>query len=43
MINADVAAQTLGFAWLGIGVIVLIVFYLTGRRPTLAGLTEGNP
>ncbi|MFF5076101.1 APC family permease [Actinoplanes sp. NPDC000266] len=43
VINADIAAQMLGFAWLGIGVIVLIVFYLSGRRPTLAGLSEGNP
>lgn len=42
VINADIAAQTLGFLWLGIGVIVLITFYLTGRRPELAGLAEGN-
>ncbi|WP_097320427.1 APC family permease [Paractinoplanes atraurantiacus] len=42
VINADIAAQTLGFAWLGIGVIVLIVFYATGRRPSLAGLSEGE-
>ncbi len=39
VINADIAAQTLGFAWLGVGVIVLIVFYVTGRRPALAGLS----
>lgn len=38
VINAKVAAQVLGFAWLGVGVIVLIVFYLTGRRPALSGL-----
>jgi amino acid transporter len=45
VINANIAAQALGFAWLGIGVIVLITFYLTGRRPELAGLSEegGNP
>ncbi|MEU4420905.1 APC family permease [Actinoplanes sp. NPDC024001] len=42
VINADIAAQTLGFLWLGIGVIVLITFYLTGRRPELAGLAEGS-
>jgi amino acid transporter len=40
VINADIAAQTLGFAWLGVGVIVLIVFYVTGRRPALAGLSS---
>jgi amino acid transporter len=38
VINAKVAAQVLGFVWLGIGVVVLAVFYGTGRRPTLAGL-----
>jgi amino acid transporter len=38
VINAKVAAQVLGFVWLGIGVVVLAVFYLTGRRPALAGL-----
>ncbi|WP_249998905.1 APC family permease [Actinoplanes sp. M2I2] len=40
VINADIAAQTLGFAWLGVGVIVLVAFYVTGRRPSLAGLSE---
>jgi amino acid transporter len=40
VINAKVAAQVLGFIWLGIGVIVLITMYARGRRPTLAGLTE---
>ena len=39
VINANIAAQVLGFAWLGVGVIVLIVFYVTGRRPSLAGLS----
>jgi amino acid transporter len=39
VINAKVAAQVLGFVWLGIGVLVLIGFYVTGRRPVLAGLT----
>jgi amino acid transporter len=40
VINADIAAQVLGFVWLGIGVLVLISFYLTGRRPELAGLSD---
>jgi amino acid transporter len=39
VINANIAAQVLGFVWLGIGAIVLIVFYATGRRPELAGMT----
>jgi len=38
VINANIAAQTLGFIWLGIGIIVLISFYVSGRRPALAGL-----
>lgn len=42
VINANIAAQTLGFIWLGVGVIVLISFYATGRRPTLAGLAAGE-
>jgi amino acid transporter len=39
VINAKVAAQVLGFVWLGIGLVVLAVFYATGRRPELAGLS----
>jgi len=37
VINAKVAAQMLGFTWLGIGVIILVVLYATGRRPRLSG------
>ncbi|WP_243711047.1 APC family permease [Actinomadura sp. KC216] len=36
--NADVAAQELGFIWLGIGVVVLIVLLAMHRRPTLSGI-----
>jgi hypothetical protein len=39
VINAKVAAQVLGFVWLGVGVLVLVAFYVTGRRPELAGLS----
>ncbi|WP_431898261.1 APC family permease [Nonomuraea sp. bgisy101] len=35
VINASVAAQTLGFAWLAVGLVVLIVTYAIGRKPTL--------
>ena len=35
VINAQVAAQTLGFIWLGIGVVLLVVLLATGRRPEL--------
>jgi hypothetical protein len=37
VINAKVAAQMLGFTWLGVGVIILVVLYATGRRPRLSG------
>lgn len=37
--NANVAAQRLGFVWIGLGVLVLIGLYLSGRRPELSGLT----
>jgi amino acid transporter len=36
VVNAQVAAQTLGFAWLVVGIVVLAVLLLTGRRPTMA-------
>jgi amino acid transporter len=40
--NANVAAQRLGFVWLGIGAVVLVVLYAMGRRPRLAGLASGS-
>jgi amino acid transporter len=42
VINAKVAAQVLGFVWLGIGLVVLAFFYATGRRPELAGLSTAT-
>ena len=42
VINANVAAQRLGFGWLAIGVVVLVWSTLTGRRPTLSGVNEGE-
>jgi amino acid transporter len=36
VVNAQVAAQTLGFAWLGLGLVALVVLLVTGRRPELA-------
>ena len=36
VVNAQVAAQTLGFVWLGIGVVILIGLIATGRRPQLS-------
>ena len=35
VVNANVAAQTLGFVWLGIGVVLLVFLLATGRRPNL--------
>jgi amino acid transporter len=40
--NADVAAQRLGFVWIGLGVLVLIGLYVAGRRPELSGLTPAQ-
>jgi amino acid transporter len=42
VINAKVAAQVLGFVWLGIGVLVLIGFTVAGRRPSLAGIADSE-
>jgi amino acid transporter len=38
VINANIAAQILGFAWLAVGVVILVGSYLLGRRPTLSGI-----
>jgi glycerol uptake facilitator-like aquaporin len=35
IINAQVAAQTLGFIWLGIGLVLMGVLLATGREPEL--------
>ena len=43
VINAKVAAQVLGFAWLGLGVLVLIGYTVAGRRPELAGQVDEDP
>jgi amino acid transporter len=34
--NAQVAAQELGFVWLGIGLLVLVFLVATGRKPQLS-------
>src|SRR3954453_20087218 len=44
VINANVAAQTLGFIWLGIGVLLLVFLLVTGRKPEIraeGGLGRG--
>ena len=38
IVEANVAAQRLGFTWLAIGVVIVLVSYASGRRPQLAGL-----
>jgi amino acid transporter len=40
VVNAKVAAQVLGFAWLAVGVAVLMTYVLTGRTPRLPAVTE---
>jgi amino acid transporter len=37
VVNAKVAAQTLGFVWFAIGLVILCGLLLTGRKPVLAG------
>jgi len=36
VVNANVAAQTLGFVWLAIGAVLLAFLLVTGRKPELA-------
>jgi amino acid transporter len=38
VINANVAAQRLGVVWIGLGIVVLIILSIAGRRPQLAGM-----
>ena len=40
VINAKVAAQTLGFLWLAIGVVILLSLKFTGRNAVLAGAEQ---
>ncbi|MFI6600377.1 APC family permease [Nonomuraea sp. NPDC050536] len=35
VINAQVNAQTLGFVWMGLGLVAIAVLYAMGRKPTL--------
>ncbi|MFI6331483.1 APC family permease [Micromonospora chersina] len=43
VVNANIAAQRLGLAWLALGMVVLAGLYLTGRRPVLSGLAPSQP
>jgi amino acid transporter len=36
IINAQLAAKTVGFIWLGAGLVLLVVLLATGRKPELA-------
>ncbi|MFC0504967.1 APC family permease [Micromonospora costi] len=43
VVNANIAAQRVGLAWLGLGVLVLASLYAAGRRPTLSGFAPAQP
>ena len=38
VIKANVAAQRVGIVWAGIGILLLLVAYATGRKPKLSGV-----
>ena len=40
VINAKLAAQTLALVWLGVGIVVLLVFRMMHKEPELAGMEE---
>jgi len=42
VLKANVAAQRVGFVWLGVGLAILIGLYVAGRRPRLSGLSGGD-
>jgi amino acid transporter len=39
VLNANVMAQVVGLVWLGVGLLVLIMLYALGRRPSLHGMS----
>jgi amino acid transporter len=43
VVNANIAAQRLGLAWLALGLVVLAGLYLSGRKPVLSGLAPAQP
>ncbi|MCX4684790.1 APC family permease [Kitasatospora purpeofusca] len=43
VVNADIAAQRLGFVWLAIGGLVLAGLMLSGRRPNLTAVATDQP
>ena len=43
IIQAQVAAQRIGLAWLALGALVLVAFYATGRAPKLSALDAVAP
>ncbi|MFI6266673.1 APC family permease [Micromonospora sp. NPDC051006] len=43
VVNANIAAQRLGLAWLALGVLVLAGLYVAGRRPVLSGFAPAQP
>ncbi|MEU7905260.1 APC family permease [Actinoplanes sp. NPDC049118] len=40
IINANIAAQKVGLAWISAGLLILAVLHLLGRRPRLSGLDD---
>jgi amino acid transporter len=42
VINAQVAAQTLGFVWLAIGTVLLVFLISTGRKPDLSVIEHAD-
>ncbi|MEV6349602.1 APC family permease [Actinoplanes sp. NPDC051851] len=42
MWNARTSAQLLGLAWFGLGVLVMLIMYAVGRRPSLPGMAPAH-
>lgn len=42
VVEANVAAQRTGFVWFGIGVVVVVISYLRGRRPELTSSADAE-
>jgi Na+/proline symporter len=40
VIKANVAAQQVGLTWAGLGIVLLLILIVSGRKPKLSGMSN---